>query len=89
MGEPGLKVSFEDAVEQLEEIISLMEEGNLSLDECLARFEQAVALSRYCAAKLEAAERQVSVLTGAGAPRPVTDLDWSPGVGAGVQLREG
>jgi exodeoxyribonuclease VII small subunit len=63
MAEPGVEPSFEDAVTQLEAIVSDLESGRLPLEECLARFEQAVALSRICARKLEAAEGQITVLT--------------------------
>lgn len=66
--------SFEEAVGQLEEIVSTLEMGNLPLDECLRRFEQAVALSRFCAGQLEAAENQISVLTADGKLPPPGDL---------------
>jgi exodeoxyribonuclease VII small subunit len=48
--------SFEQALERLEGIVAEMELGQLSLDESLARYEEAVALSRYCAGCLESAE---------------------------------
>jgi exodeoxyribonuclease VII small subunit len=63
-------LTFEEAVERLEGLVGAMEDGNLSLDECLARFEQAVSLSRYCTEKLEAAEKQVALLTESGARLP-------------------
>lgn len=69
--------SFEDAVGQLEEIVSTLELGNLPLDECLRRFEQAVALSRFCAGQLEAAENQITVLTAEGTLPPPADLGWA------------
>ena len=69
--------SFEEAVGQLEEIVSTLEMGNLPLDECLRRFEQAVALSRFCAGQLEAAENQISVLTAEGPLPTPADLTWA------------
>jgi exodeoxyribonuclease VII small subunit len=71
------ELSFEEAVARLEEEVSAMETGSLPLDECLRRFEQAVALSRVCAAKLEAAEQQIRVLTGDGVLRPASSLGWT------------
>lgn len=66
-------LTFEAAVERLEALVSDMEGGSLSLDESLERFQQAVALSRYCAGKLEAAEKQVVMLTESGACVPFAD----------------
>ncbi len=60
------QLTFEDAVERLERIVSAMETGSLPLDECLRRFEEAVALSRHCAAQLEHAEQRIQVLTADG-----------------------
>ncbi|MBW2561571.1 MAG: exodeoxyribonuclease VII small subunit [Deltaproteobacteria bacterium] len=56
------KKKFEKALEQLEEIVKKMEEGNLSLDESLAAFEEGIRLSRFCADRLDEAERKVDVL---------------------------
>ena len=80
------QTSFEDAVERLEQIVTAMESGRLSLDECLVRFEQAVALSRFCSARLEAAEKQVSVLTAESGLQGEAALPWElngAGEGAG------
>ncbi len=82
MSEQEQSLSFEDAVFRLEEIIAGMESGTLTLDESLQRFEQAVSLSRYCAAKLEAAEERISVLTAEEGLQPAADLEW---VGAARQ----
>ncbi len=71
------EMTFEEAVVRLEEIISGMESGNLTLDESLLRFEQAVSLSRFCAAKLEAAEERVSVLTANEGLQPAIGLSWA------------
>ena len=71
-----MALSFEEAVGELEEIVVAMEEGSLSLDESLARFEQAVALSRLCAQKLEAAEKQVAVLTAEGMVAEPGGFPW-------------
>jgi len=73
-------LSFEDAVLRLEQIVASMEEGNLSLDDSLRCFEEAVALSRHCAGKLEQAERKIAVLTADGGSRPL-DGDFSGGAG--------
>ncbi|MBM3457591.1 MAG: exodeoxyribonuclease VII small subunit [Armatimonadetes bacterium] len=66
MEEAVRELSFEAAVERLEGIVSAMEAGNLPLDECLRQFEEAVALSRRCAAQLDQAEQRIQVLTADG-----------------------
>jgi exodeoxyribonuclease VII small subunit len=67
MSETVQETSFEAAVSRLEEIVAAMETGQLTLDESLKAFEQAVSLSRACAAKLEHAEKRIRVLTDDGA----------------------
>jgi exodeoxyribonuclease VII small subunit len=76
MSEALAGMSFEDAVARLEDIVSAMEAGSLPLDECLRRFEQAVGLSRFCAAKLEAAEQQIRVLSSDGETNSGDHLPW-------------
>ena len=59
-----LKVrDFESALKALEEIVSQLEGGDLTLDRALQLFEEGVKLSRFCHEKLEEAERKVEVLT--------------------------
>lgn len=53
---------FEEALERLEEIVKKMEAGDLSLEESLAAFEEGVRLSRFCADRLDEAERKVEIL---------------------------
>ena len=60
--EPGL--SFEGALEQLEETVGRLEEGEMPLEEALGLFENGVKLSRQCAETLEAAERRIEILVG-------------------------
>jgi len=53
---------FEKALEELEEIVKKMEGGDLSLDESLKAFEEGIRLSRFCADRLDEAERKVEIL---------------------------
>jgi exodeoxyribonuclease VII small subunit len=53
---------FEKALEKLEEIVKKMEEGDLSLEESLKAFEDGIKLSRFCADRLDEAERKVNIL---------------------------
>ena len=58
MAEP----KFEDALKRLEEIVSKMESGELSLDDSLKLFEEGVGLSRALNRRLDEAERRVEAL---------------------------
>ena len=59
-------LSFEQAFEEMEDIVRQLEEGQLALDESLALFERGQALSAHCQRLLETAELKVQQL----APRP-------------------
>ncbi len=54
--------SFEKNLEQLEEIVQSLEEGNGTLDDSLKAFEKGIKLSRSCRKELNKAERRVEVL---------------------------
>lgn len=54
--------SFEEAISQLEQIVSKLEKGDISLEESIINFQQGIELSRYCAAKLDEAEKKISIL---------------------------
>ena len=53
---------FEKSLEQLEEIVSKMEQGQLSLEQSLSAFEEGVKLTRSCQDSLKTAEQRVSQL---------------------------
>ncbi len=53
---------FEKSLEQLEEIVSKMEQGQLSLEQSLSAFEEGVKLTRSCQNSLKSAEQRVSQL---------------------------
>ena len=57
------KMTFEEAFVLLENIVSKMESGDMTLDESLSSFEEAVALVKYCNSELANAEQRVRMLT--------------------------
>ena len=57
------KITFEKAIEKLEEQVARLESGNISLDEALTAFEEAIKLVKICNEKLDKAERKVKILT--------------------------
>ncbi len=56
------KKKFEEALQELETIVQRLEDGNLSLDESLALFEEGIKLSRLCSQRLDEAEKKVEIL---------------------------
>ena len=56
------EIKFEDALKKLEKIVGDLEDGDLSLDEALERYEEGIRLSKLCAKKLEAAKKKVEIL---------------------------
>jgi exodeoxyribonuclease VII small subunit len=55
-------MKFEDAMKKLEKIVGELEDGNLSLDEALEKYEEGIRLSKMCARKLEVAKKKVEIL---------------------------
>ncbi len=55
--------SFENQLEQLEALVTRLEQGDVPLAEALAAFEQGMQLSKACSQMLNAAEQRVSELT--------------------------
>src|SRR5439155_18005849 len=53
---------FETALKRLEEIVTRLENGELTLDSALQLFEEGIKLSRFCHTRLEEAERRVEIL---------------------------
>ena len=72
------KITFEEALNKLEEKVRLLEGGNITLDESLAAFEDAVGIVKICNERLEAAEGRVRLLV-ESADGSVSDTDFVPG----------
>ncbi|HHT54197.1 MAG TPA: exodeoxyribonuclease VII small subunit [Clostridiales bacterium] len=58
----GEKKSFEEALARLEEVVGLLESGELTLDESLKLYEEGVGLIRFCSETLERAEARIKIL---------------------------
>lgn len=59
---PADSFDFENALEELENLVTAMEEGDLSLEESLQAFEKGIKLTRECQTALKQAEQKVQVL---------------------------
>jgi exodeoxyribonuclease VII small subunit len=56
------KLSFEKAMEQLEQIVQELESEELPLEKAIKKFEEGIKLSKFCNQKLEESEKKVTVL---------------------------
>ncbi len=56
------KVSFEQALSDLESLVEQLESGDLSLDQSLKQFKRGVELTRHCQGILEQAQQTVEQL---------------------------
>ena len=76
------KEKFEDALEKLEEIVKRMEAGEMTLEESLKAFEEGIKLARFCAKKLDEADRRVELLLrqeGELVTKPFAEEEREPG----------
>ena len=55
--------SFEEAFDELQELVKGIESGKLNLDESISQFEKGVRLAAYCRKRLEEAESKIQKLT--------------------------
>lgn len=53
---------FESAMKRLEEIVKILESGELPLATLLEMYEEGVKLQNFCQEKLDEAERKVEIL---------------------------
>ena len=65
------KKPFEESMTRLEEIVSILERGESTLDESLALFEEGTKLAAACSKQLDQAEQKILKLTKAPDGEPV------------------
>ncbi len=56
------KKTFESALARLEQITAELEQGELSLEKSLKKFEEGIELVRFCGTRLEEARSRVDLL---------------------------
>ncbi len=64
------ELSFEDALARLEDVVGLLESGELPVEDLVSQFEQGTTLVQRCRLMLDTAQARVSVL--------VRELDLDP-----------
>ncbi len=53
------KMSFEDALDELKEIVATLESGDGKLDAAIASYERGAKLKQYCETKLKEAQVKI------------------------------
>jgi exodeoxyribonuclease VII small subunit len=56
------KPNFEASLKELEEIVEQLENGDLKLDETLAKYEMGIKIYKRCYQILESTEKKINVL---------------------------
>ena len=57
------KMSFEQALERLEEIVSKIEDGQVSLEQSIEKYAEGIKLIDQCRSILDKAEKKIELLT--------------------------
>ncbi len=57
-----VKKTFESALSRLEQITEELEDGELSLDDSLKKFDEGIKLAAYCSERLTKARAKVELL---------------------------
>lgn len=73
--DPSAVADFETSLDELEQLVQRMEQGELSLDESLKAYERGVALYRRCQGALEQAELKVRLLADPADPDGAVPFD--------------
>ncbi len=60
---PVEKMTFEQAMSELERVVGQLERGDVALDASIALYERGALLKKRCEAKLKEAEEKVAAIT--------------------------
>lgn len=58
----GKPLKFEEAIQKLEEIVTQIEEGKVSLEESIEKYAQGIDLVKQCRGILDQAEKKIQLL---------------------------
>lgn len=56
------EINFEGTMKELEEIVQVLEKGELNLDDSIKEFEKGMKLSKEASKYLEEAEKKITIL---------------------------
>ena len=67
---PVSELTFEDALRELEQVVSQLESGSVELDKSIALYERGAELKAHCDRKLAAAQARIDQITLAEGGQP-------------------
>ncbi len=67
------KMTFEDALEKLEEIVKELEKGDLPLDKSLEKYQEGMKLAKFCHEEIKNAESVIVKLMKDDGPEDFTE----------------
>ncbi|MDP8226979.1 exodeoxyribonuclease VII small subunit [bacterium] len=56
------EIKFEKALERLQEIVEILEEGNIDIEKSLEFYEEGINLIKQCSSKLKKIENKIALL---------------------------
>ena len=73
------KMTFEDAMKELENLVDALDKGDVSLDEAIAAYDRGSQLKDHCQKKLNEAKMKVETIQSSGEsnviPNKLTSFD--------------
>ena len=67
------KMSFEDALKELEDIVRKLESGNVELEKSIEIYERGAKLKAHCESRLKTAELKIEQIVQGGDGKPKTE----------------
>ena len=71
--DPLEKMTFEDAMKELENLVDALDKGDVSLDEAIAAYDRGSQLKDHCQKKLNEAKMKVETIQSSDNPDVVPD----------------
>ena len=79
VNDPLEKLTFEDAMKELENLVDSLDKGDVSLDEAIAAYDRGSQLKDHCQKKLNEAKMKVETIQSSGdsntIPNKLTSFD--------------
>ena len=79
VNDPLEKMTFEDAMKELENLVDALDKGDVSLDEAIAAYDRGSQLKDHCQKKLSEAKMKVETIQSSGEsnviPNKLTSFD--------------
>ena len=66
VNDPLEKMTFEDAMKELENLVDSLDKGDVSLDEAIAAYDRGSQLKDHCQKKLNEAKMKVETIQSSG-----------------------